>query len=182
MTDSRPAPSPTWHDAFAQLPPETPPAGGWAALQARLPPDRGRRRWPAWTALAASLLLAVALPVRWLAPDPPEAAPGARAAQGADEAALLALQRESAQLETLLPLMSDERVASGVAALMTGELELRLADIDAGLRDPALPAASQRALWEERVHTLRALARIEGERSWLNAQGGRFDTALVRID
>ena len=84
--------------------------------------------------------------------------------------------------EALLPLLADDRVASGSAALMSGELELRLAAIDARLRDPALDARAREELWRSRVDTLLALVQFEGERSWLAAQGSRFDTALVQID
>ncbi|MCD9032663.1 hypothetical protein LDO32_13095 [Luteimonas sp. Y-2-2-4F] len=185
MNASRPPPPETWHDAFARLPAETPPAGGWQALQARLPaPAPARARWPLWGALAASLLLAVALPVRLLQ-APGDAAPDGIAATGATAAAdpaLRGLQAESAQLEALLPLLRDDRVASGTAALMAGELELRLADIDARLRAPGDDPAARRALWQSRVDALRALTRLEGERAWLAAEGGRFDTALVQID
>ena len=92
------------------------------------------------------------------------------------------MQDESARLEALLPLLADDRVASGSAALMSGEFELRLAAIDARLRDPALDARAREELWRSRVDTLLALVQFEGERSWLAAQGSRFDTALVQID
>lgn len=179
MTDPRMPPPATWHEAFSRMPLDSPPAGGWDAIAGRLPQPSRPRRWPVWTALAASLLLAVALPVRWLAPDAPDA-PGAP--EPANDARLAALQDESARLEALLPLLADDRVASGSAALMSGELELRLAAIDARLRDPALDARAREELWRSRVDTLLALVQFEGERSWLAAQGSRFDTALVQID
>ncbi|TKS52761.1 hypothetical protein E4582_10985 [Luteimonas yindakuii] len=175
MTNPHMPPPATWPEAFARLPLVSPPAGGWDAIAHRLPRATPRpRRWPLWTALAASLLLAVALPVRWLAPDAP--APSAPASDVAT------LQNESARLEALLPLLADDRVATGTAALMSGELELRLAEIDAGLRDPALDPQARERLWRSRVDTLLALVQFEGERSWLAAQGSRFDTALVQID
>ncbi|WP_058833928.1 hypothetical protein [Luteimonas abyssi] len=189
---TRPA---TWHDAFAQLPHEAPPPGGWDALQARLAdtaPVSRRTRWPLWAGLAASLLLAVALPMHWLADDAPDATStpsttgasiaGAPAAGPSTDRRLDALRDESARLEALLPLVSDDRVASGSSALMTGELELRLAGIDADLRAPSLTPQAEQTLWEARVHTLHTLARLETERSWLAAQGSRFDAALVRVD
>ncbi|WP_024889207.1 hypothetical protein [Luteimonas huabeiensis] len=181
MNAPLPPPPETWHDAFARLPAEPPPAGGWQALQARLPapPPTARARWPLWGALAASLLLAVALPMRLpMAPVDDTPAP---IATTVPDPALRGLQAESAQLEALLPLLRDDRVASGTAALMAGELELRLAEIDARLPAAGDPAA-ERALWRSRVETLRALTRLEGERAWLAAQGGRFDAAVVRID
>ena len=176
MTDPRTPPPATWQEAFSRLPLASPPAQGWDAIAARLPQPSRPRRWPVWTALAASLLLVVALPLRWLAPDAPVGpAP-------ADDSAVAALQDESARLEALLPLLADDRVASGSAALMSGELELRLSAIDARLRDPALDARAREELWRSRVDTLLALVQFEGERSWLAAQGSRFDTALVQID
>lgn len=176
MTDPRTSPPATWQEAFSRLPLATPPPGGWEALAERLPQASHPRRWPVWTALAASLLLAVALPVRWLSPDAPDV-------PVSDEATRVAgLQDESARLEALLPLLADDRVASGTAALMSGELELRLASIDERLRDPTLDADAREALWRSRVDTLHALVQFEGERSWLAAQGSRFDTALVQID
>lgn len=71
-----------WSEAFAALPQEVPDAGGWQRMQARLPaPARSHTRWPLWLATAASLLLAVAIPLRMLpqgtsdvpAPQPPVA-------------------------------------------------------------------------------------------------------------
>lgn len=63
-----------WGDAFAALPQEAPEPGGWQRVQARLPVPaaRTRTRWPLWLASAASLLLAVAIPLRML----PSAQPG----------------------------------------------------------------------------------------------------------
>lgn len=61
-----------WSDAFAALPQEAPEAGGWQRVQGRLPvpvpvpATRARVRWPLWLATAASLLLAVAIPMRLL--------------------------------------------------------------------------------------------------------------------
>ena len=54
-----------WGDAFAALPQDTPDAGGWQRLQARMPAaSTPRARWPLWLAAAASLGLVVALPLR----------------------------------------------------------------------------------------------------------------------
>ena len=49
-----------WGEAFAALPQESPDAGGWQRVQARLPaPTRPRARWPLWL-LALSLALRIA--------------------------------------------------------------------------------------------------------------------------
>ncbi len=81
MPDSRahdPMPR-DWSDAFSTLPLEAPPARGWAALAARLPPPvaaqpRGRR-WPRRVAITAALALAAGLSIRWMNPSAPASAP-----------------------------------------------------------------------------------------------------------
>ena len=67
-----------WGAAFAALPLAEPPGDGWARLAARLD-ARPHRRWPAWLALAAALLLAVALPWKLQQPAPPAVQPLASA-------------------------------------------------------------------------------------------------------
>lgn len=73
-----------WSEAFAALPPEAPPAGGWErvarAFSGRALPERRRHRWPAWVAIAAVLALVAIVPLRWSRPDAPAATtPFARA-------------------------------------------------------------------------------------------------------
>ncbi|MDH5822949.1 hypothetical protein QFW77_08100 [Luteimonas sp. RD2P54] len=177
-----------WSAVFAALPQEAPPPGGWHALSARLE----RRRRPRWLPLAAvaAMLLAVALPWRLLTPGDASSQP-ARAAQARPaasmvesvpgDARLAALQGESAQLESLLPLVQDMRMSSGTAALLTGELERRLALLDAELAQPKLSPDREFQLWQARVDTLRALAGFEGTRRWMAANGDHYDPALVRV-
>lgn len=63
-THHRQSPRPVdWHQAFAALPQEAPPARAWETLSARLDARR-TRRWPAWLALAAALALVALLPLR----------------------------------------------------------------------------------------------------------------------
>lgn len=172
-----------WHAAFAALPQETPPSGGWDAVAARLDARR-RRRWPMWGAMAAALLLAVALPWRLPTPTdaPQSAAMPADVAIAAGDPALDALRTESAQLEALLPLIRDERVSSASAILVAAELDAQLAAIDIALDEPGLDHARELALWRERVAVLHEIADFEGTRRWLAANGGRYDPVFVHID
>lgn len=71
MPDSRThSPPRDWDDAFHALPLETPAAGSWHAVAARLPaqaaPALQRRRWKRPVALAAAVALAALLPAQWL--------------------------------------------------------------------------------------------------------------------
>lgn len=92
------------------------------------------------------------------------------------------LQAESAQLEALVAVARDERVASAAAAVMGAGLDQRLQLIDTALGDAALPAATRVALWRERVDSLRSLAGMESTQRWYAARGERYDSALVRVD
>ena len=172
-----------WHEAFAALPLEQPDTDGWNRISARLDARR-RQHWPVWLATAAALMLAIALPWRLGQQDPvvaPVAAP--RAVVAARVETLEQLHAESAQLEALLAMVRDERVSSGSAAVVAGDLDRQLANIDAALMQPALPRARQLALWRERVEALRSVVGFEGTRRWLASQGERYDDgALVQVD
>ncbi len=177
-----------WHDAFAALPLEDAPAGGWAAVARRL--DARRRFRRRVLPLAAAAVLALAVMPAWL-PRPAEPPPATLAVQravpatrggDAPPATLEQLQAESARLEALLQYASDGRVASGAAAVMAAEFDAQLAAIDAALMQPALDPARQTQLWHERVEVLRAFAGFESTRRWLAASGERYDGALVRVD
>ena len=173
-----------WRDAFAALPQETPPAGGWNALAARLDARRPRPRWPLWAASAAAVVLAVALPWRLQMPAT-DTAPPVSATAGVVPAAEDPLERlyaESAQLESLLAVARDERVSSGTAAALSGELETRLASVDVALMQPGLSRDQQLALWQQRVDSLRTLTGFESNRRWLAAQGAHYDGVLVAVD
>lgn len=193
MSDPFPGPPPRdWRDAFAALPPESPPAGGWQALSARLDaravanPRAARtrtRRWPLWAAGAAALALAIALP--WRMAD--ETGPAPRSATQADLATatvdpLEQLYAESAQLEALLAVARDDRVASATAAVLSDAFASQLAAIDARLATPGLNRDAQLSLWQQRVDGLRTLTGFESNRRWLAAQGTRYDAALVLVD
>jgi hypothetical protein len=237
-----------WGEAFAALPQESPDAGGWQRVQARLPardrPDSRTRR-PLWLATAASLLLAVAIPLRMLplaeqaAPVPmtpasatpdavepaaatptvatPSVAIGAQpvpavAARGDRQRRMPPSQRpirtavnpvdstriaaadanagtdleplyaQSAQLEDLLAMARDERVASGTTAALSDELDARVAGIDAALIQPGLSDAQRADLWGRRVEALQQLVGIEATNRLYAARGQSYDAALVSID
>jgi hypothetical protein len=92
------------------------------------------------------------------------------------------LQTESAQLEALVTLTRDDRVASASAAVMSSDLDQRLSLIDAALTDAALPAEQRLSLWRQRVGALRSLAGVESTQRWFAARGERYEDALVRVD
>jgi hypothetical protein len=187
MPDATPLPPPPrdWQAAFGALPSEAPPEAGWTRICDRLNARRPQHHGPAWFAAAAALLLAVALPWQLQrTPDgvlpPIETETAAIASENQDP--LQRLYAESGQLESLLQLARDDRVASGTAAAMASELDARIASIDAALMQPDLPRLRQLQLWQDRVDALRSAAGFEGTRRWLAAQGTRYDAALVRID
>ena len=179
-----PMPPADWRDAFAALPAETPPAGGWQAVVAALDARR-RPRLPLWLATAAAVLMAVALPWRlqWFAQDDspaPRDWPAASPAAAADP--LETLYAESAQLESLLAVARDDRVSTGMAAVLADDLDAQLASIDAALVQPGLSQDERLSLWRQRVDTLRMLGSFESNRRWLAAHGTRYDGALVHVD
>lgn len=249
-----------WGDAFSALPQETPDAGGWQRLQTRLPiatSPRVRRRWPLWLAAAASLGLALALPL-WMSREdpidppataiaqrtvipppaithpqqfvvaptqaprdhdddstapgihaiatakpgsastrsnPPRIAPAQRPIRTVAEPAgatrlaksdpskqpIEALYAESAQLEQLLAMVRDERVASGTSAALSSELDQRVAGIDDALTEPGLGAVERDRLWQQRVDAMQQLVGIETTRM-LSARGDTYNASLVSID
>lgn len=233
-----------WGDAFAALPQDAPDAGAWARVQARLPAPttRPRVRWPLWLAMAASLVLAVAIPLRMLPPaEPPAAAAVARVTDtqatapsvapppvaveapsvsvpvaqrdgprratriapaqrpirtvappvettrvaAADDPAatdLEPLYAQSAQLESLLSMARDERVASGTSAALSDGLDARVASIDAALVEPGLGAQQRAELWAQRVDALQQLVGIETTQRLYAARGETYQAALVSID
>lgn len=237
-----------WSDAFAALPQEAPEAGGWQRLQGRLPMSmpvpatRARLRTPLWLATAASLLLAVAIPMRLLpqaesvtsaplaqatgapaaaqpivppplaiefpavsmpvskrdAPPrgngavpsrrpirtvaPPVEATRVAAAREPPATDLEPLYAQSAQLESLLAMARDERVASGTSAALSEELDARVAGIDTALIQPGLDDAHRAELWGRRVDALQQLVGIETTQRLYAARGQSYQAALVSVD
>ena len=127
--------------------------------------------------------------------NPPRIAPAQRPVRTAAEPAgatrlaasdpstqpIESLYAESAQLEQLLALVRDERVASGASAALSSDLDDRVADIDADLAQPGLDAADRDRLWRQRVDAMQQLVGIETTRA-LSARGETFNAALVSID
>jgi len=94
---------------------------------------------------------------------------------------LLKLKTQSAQLEALVSLARDERVANASSELLSSELDSGIADIDGALAQPDLADARKQELWQQRVHLLQQLAGVEATSRWLAAQGASNDTALVSV-
>ena len=99
-----------------------------------------------------------------------------------DEAALAVLQAQSAQLESLLAMARDERVASGTAAALSNELDTRVGLIDAALIQPGLAPRRRIELWRLRVDALQQLAGIEATQRLYAARGQRYAAVLVSLD
>jgi len=241
-TDRNDSPA-DWSGAFAALPMETPPDGGWQRMQRALdatPAHRSRRQWPVWLA-AAAIGAVVLVPVLHRTGDenatptsnelaarkrtpvdtsrPPlsaskrpdtrvatttepakpaettspttrtqatprvavnDTAPDPQAAELRGQVA--ALQAESAQLEALLAIARDDRVASASGAALAVELDRRIGRIDASLSQPGLADVDRAELWQARVSTMRELAGIETTQRWLLSSGERYDGALVSVD
>ena len=95
--------------------------------------------------------------------------------------AIESLYAESAQLEQLLALVRDERVASGASAALSSDLDDRVAGIDAALTEPGLDATERDRLWRQRVDAMQQLVGIETTRV-LAARGDTFNASLVSID
>jgi len=104
------------------------------------------------------------------------------AANGPSRAEFERLYAESAQLEAVLAMARDDRVASGPAAALSDELDAYLTSIDAALSQPALPRSQRLALWDQRVDALRQVAGFASTQRWLAANGDRYDGALVSVD
>ncbi|MBC7988495.1 MAG: hypothetical protein H7Y19_02785, partial [Luteimonas sp.] len=108
--------------------------------------------------------------------------PAATDANGPNRAEFERLYAESAQLEAVLAMARDDRVASGPAAALSDELDAYLTSIDAALSQPALPRSQRLALWDQRVDALRQVAGFASTQRWLAANGDRYDGALVSVD
>ena len=118
-------------------------------------------------------------------PDATPSHPGSQVATTQDAAtadALDGLYARSAQLESLLALARDERVARGAAAALSETLEARVATVDAALSQPDLTTGQRTSLWDTRVDALQQLVGIEATQRLYAARGQSYDAALVTID
>ena len=100
----------SWSEAFAAMPAETPPAGGWERVARALPARR--RRWPALVALAAALALVAIVPLHRATRDAAPSAPLVHApATAVEPTRALAVQPASA--EPVQPVQIAEGPRSG---------------------------------------------------------------------
>lgn len=91
------------------------------------------------------------------------------------------LKAQSAQLEALVALARDERVANASSELLSSELDSGIAAVDAALAQQDLADTRKQELWQQRVDLLQQLAGVEATSRWLAAQGASNDTALVSV-
>jgi hypothetical protein len=118
--------------------------------------------------------------IRTLAP--PSGATRLASAEAAPAIDLEPLYAQSAQLESLLSMARDERVASGTSAALSDGLDARVASIDAALAGPGLDAQQRAELWSQRVDALQQLVGIETTQRLYAARGETYQAALVSID
>ena len=159
-----------------------------AIVPAREPAHAQPVAQPARPEARAPTLVASGTRMRPSTASRPDATPshsGSQVATTQDAApadALDGLYARSAQLESLLALARDERVASGAAAALTETLEARVATVDAALSQPDLTTAQRTSLWDTRVDALQQLVGIEATQRLYAARGQSYDAALVTID
>jgi hypothetical protein len=110
-----------------------------------------------------------------------ETVPVPAATTGEDADSLQKLKAKSAQLEALLALALDERVANASSELLSSELESGIAAVDAALSQPGVADTRKQELWQRRVDLLQQLAGVEATSRWLAAQGASNETALVSV-
>lgn len=128
-------------------------------------------------------------------PAPSDAAPDAQIATStaADNPTTIAatttsadplqkLKTQSAQLEALVSLARDDRVANASSELLSSEFDAGIAAVDAALSQADVTDTRRQELWQQRVDLLQQLAGIEATSRWLAAQGASNDTTLVSVD
>lgn len=103
-------------------------------------------------------------------------------AEAASSVDLEPLYAQSAQLEDLLAMARDDRVANGTTAALSGDLDARMAAIDTALIQPGIDIVQRADLWRRRVDALQQLLGIETTNRLYAARGQSYDAALVSID
>jgi len=141
------------------------------------------RRKPARSARAAAPSHREAAPVVASSSRPAATKQTGTTAPTSAEAAdrLQKLQSQSAQLEALIALARDERVANASSELLSSELDSGIAAVDAALSQPDLADDRRQDLWRQRVDLLRQLAGVEATSRWLAAQGASSEASLVSV-
>jgi hypothetical protein len=120
-------------------------------------------------------------PIRTVA-TPADATHLAKASETPAATDLEPLYAQSAQLESLLAMARDERMASGTSAALADGLDELVANIDAALAKPGLDATRRAELWGQRVDALQQLVGIETTQRLYAARGQSYQAALVSID
>ncbi|GAB3099402.1 hypothetical protein [Lysobacter terrae] len=92
------------------------------------------------------------------------------------------LKLQSAQLEALIALARDERVANASNEWLSSEIDAGIAVVDAALSQSDVAPSRQQELWQQRVDLLQQLAGVEATSRWLAAQGASNETLLVSVD
>lgn len=137
-----------WGDAFAALPMATPDGHAWQRLQARLPEAAARHsRWPVWLAVAASLALAVVLPLRFRQAPPIESIASDPAPQVAVVDTVPSEVAQAATGQGTAPPAMGQAAPAGIPARVAREgrkRPLRLAPSQRPIRTVAVPAGTPR--------------------------------------
>lgn len=141
----------------------------------------GRSKRPAASAADASPARATREPGRVEREVASTASGPAPVAMDAAAERIRHLQARSAQLEALVALVRDDRVGSAGGALLTAELDARIAAVDGALSQPGMDAGRKAALWQQRIDLMQQLAGVESTARWLAAQGSLYDAALVSV-
>lgn len=186
-----------WPDAFAALPLESPPAGGWSKVSARL--VTRQRRWPMWLAVAATLALAVGLPLRWAAHQtaPPAVATVSAAATTTSQPTTAATQ-DTPAIASIEPAQPDSTMLADSTPVAANDdqaapaaTQLATTDPDTtpvAVPDPARAALDQLHAESAQLEALLAVTRDERVSSAsaavlgedLESRVGSIDAALMQ--
>lgn len=99
-----------------------------------------------------------------------------------DEAAIAALQAESARLEAVVMQMGDERVGSGPALVLLEDMISRVTAIDSMLATTPADVGSHLPLWQQRVLAMRELATMTTTQRWLAVRGEGYAGGIAHVN